>query len=343
MKREKHLQRRTVSKPINIPVILSREASEGSNQHEKTETQVTIVTQNGLQPYTFDKLMYTIKRAIMICLVLCLVMPNTVLHAFAENGFGKMVYDAKEYFHRTTGFSYSFIDHQFDHHVEWWEDRELWKVVFTYHDIYNNHLATACQGHIYNGKDGRMIEPLKYVVLFDSDCILLENEDDEIFPLLLERYMTEANHWYRTERIKEQKGYNERYGRIWQFWPPEIKAAFYQEYGHPSGFFNDVEILSVEKSVLPYEAVLKLIQDYVNANELAIDIIEYCIDSSVIMLPCSEINDNDPTWLIRLYLLDGEEYRQEYMIAVCAVHGQIEWIDKKNNTFIDQYSSQHTT
>lgn len=288
------------------------------------------------------KLKHAIKRVIITYLILCLIMPNVVLYAFADNECDKIVNDAKEYFHRTTGFSYSFIDQQFNNHVEWWVDRELWKVVFIYQDIYNNQFATACQGHIYNGKDGRVIEPLKFVVLFDSDYTLLEDEDDEIFPILLERYMTEANHWYRIERIKEQKGYNEKYGRIWQFWPPEIKAEFYKKYDHPSGFFNDFEILSCEKISITHEAILKLIQDFVNANGIAIDVSKYFVDSTIMMLPCSEIKDNDPTWLIRLYSLAGEEYRQEYIIDVCAVHKQIEWIEKNSNTFIDRYSSQHT-
>lgn len=250
-----------------------------------------------------NKVVFTYKKPKSL-LFICFIILCAYLHASADNASDSMICDARDYFHKTTDFSYSFIDDYFSIRAAWSDDQENWRVIFTYHDIYDDRFSTACRGHVYNGEDGRVIEPLEFIVVFDSDCNLCDNENSGIFPILLERYMTEANHWYRIEKIKKQKGYNEKYGRIWQFWPPEIKADFYKEYGHPSGFWTGPEILSPKESVLPYEAMLRLVQDFIIDNNLSIDLNKYCIDSMLTMLPCSEINDNDQTWLIRLYSQD---------------------------------------
>lgn len=50
------------------------------------------------------KLKHAIKHVIITYLILCLIMPNVVLYAIADNECDKIVNDAKEYFIEQLGF-----------------------------------------------------------------------------------------------------------------------------------------------------------------------------------------------------------------------------------------------
>jgi len=287
--------------------------------------------------------MHTIRKKTAAILILCFAVQLALSSAAAADKSEKMIGEAREYFHQSTGFSGLFIDQFFTHRVEWLEEREVWHAVFTYHDIYDDRFSEACLGHTYSGRVKDPIKPPEFIAIFDKERKLINDlESDASFPMYLERYMIEADNWYRMERIKEQKGYHAEYGRVWQFWPPEIKYGFFAKYGHPSGFLNSSEILSPEGVDLSWEAALDLVRAIAADERLDIDVDRYYADITLMTLPCSAVHDEDPTWIIRLYSQDGEEYREEYMIDVCAVHRQVDWIQVTGNTYIDRHSSKHT-
>ena len=289
--------------------------------------------------------MEKVSRVMYVSLIFELIMALAVLplpaSASSEVADEAMIREARAFFHETIGYSYDFIDQYFTTEVQWWNDQQTWRVIFTFQDMYDNRFATACLGHVYGDPTGNLISPPQYIVVFDEENHLLSQPDDLGFPVYLNRYMSEANHWYRIEQIKEQKGYNDTYGRIWQFWPYDIKLEFAQSYGSPSGFWKEVELITPTEDMMSYDNALVLLQDFISEKNLDIDTQNYYIDASLITLSCAETNENDPSWLIRLYEAENELYRQCYMINICAKHKRVNWIDKTSSTYIDSDSSAH--
>ena len=274
----------------------------------------------------------------LIMVLIILPLPTST---FSEGISEAMILEARVFFHETIGYSYNFIDQYFTTKVQWWDDQQTWRIIFTFQDMYDNRFATACLGHVYSDPTGNLISPPTYIVVFDKEHHLLSQPDYLSFPAYLNRYMSEANHWYRIEQIKEQKGYNDAYGRIWQFWPFDIKLEFTQRYGNPSGFWKEVELITPTEDMMSYDDALALLQRFIGEKHLNIDIHDYYIDASLITLSCAETNENDPSWLIRLYEAENDLYRQCYIIDICAKHKQVNWIDKTSSTYIDSNSSAH--